>query len=130
MGGRMNIRMKTFRTLKVTALGLAAVLIATEIGVRLSGVVDFPVYAVDNEIGYIPKPSQSGSFLHKNAWVFNDRSMGTASPWDPSKRPNILFIGNSIVMGGNPYDQKDKLGPLTQQGIGENYAIWPIAAGG
>lgn len=102
----------------------------TEFAVRLSGVVDFPTYSVDDRIGYIPKPNQSGSFLHTHAWVFNDRSMGTSSPWNPARRPSILLIGNSIVMGGNPFDQKDKLGPLMQQRIGDEYAVWPIAAGG
>lgn len=110
---------------------LAFVLLAmTELAVRLSGIVNLPIYNVDDEIGYIPKPSQAGSFLHVHDWVFNDRSMGVASQWNPRKRPNILLIGNSIIMGGNPYDQKDKLGPLLQKSIGDSYSVWPIAAGG
>jgi hypothetical protein len=96
----------------------------------MSGTVDFPIYHVDDGIGYIPEPNQSGSFLRTHSWAFNDRSMGTATPWEPARRPNILLIGNSVVMGGNPYDQKDKLGPLVQQNIGSSYAVWPIAAGG
>jgi hypothetical protein len=111
-------------------LVLTFALIATETGVRLSGISDVPTYAVGGDIGYIPKPSQSGKFLNKNSWVFNDRSMGTESRWTPTRRPNILLIGNSIVMGGNPYAQNDKLGPLIQRGVGERYAVWPIAAGG
>ena len=102
----------------------------TEPAVRLSGAADFPVYHVDNEIGYIPQPNQSGNFLLTHSWVFNDRSMGTARPWNPKQRPNILLIGNSIVMGGNHYDQKQKLGSLLQNNIGDAYTVWPIAAGG
>jgi len=56
--------------------------------------------------------------------------MGTDKKWNPTERPNILLIGNSIVMGGNPYDQKDKLGTLIQEQVGNRYNVWPIAAGG
>jgi hypothetical protein len=111
------------------ALVVLVLLVGAELAVRLSGMVDFPIYHVDNEIGYIPEPNQAGTFLHKNSWVFNDRSMGTAAPWSPT-RPGILLIGNSIVMGGNVYDQKEKLGPLLQQQMGDSYVVWPIAAGG
>lgn len=110
-------------------VSLLLLLAASEGAIRASGLVDFPIYHVDPEIGYIPAPTQEGSFLRTHAWVFNDRSMGTASAWNPSTRPNILLIGNSVVMGGNPYDQKNKLGPLVQQGL-EGYSVWPIAAGG
>jgi hypothetical protein len=111
-------------------LGVLAALVITELTVRASGLIDFPVYSVDNEIGYIPEPNQAGTFLHRNSWVFNDRNMGTAEHWNPSARTNVLLIGNSIVMGGNPYDQKDKLGPLLQSDIGQGVNVWPIAAGG
>jgi len=121
--------MKKVSGIRVAAL-LFLLLAVTELAVRLSGVGDFATYNVDGQIGYIPKPNQSGSFLRTHTWVFNDRSMGTALPWDPAKRPDILLIGNSIVMGGNPFDQKDKLGPQIQGLIGEAYAVWPIAAGG
>jgi hypothetical protein len=107
----------------------ACLLVLAEGGVRYSGLVDFPLYAKDSAIGYIPAPKQSGSFLNKNAWVFNDRSMGTAAPWNPGAKPNLLLLGNSIVMGGNPYDQADKLGPLLQERLGDKIAVWPIAAG-
>lgn len=118
--------MKASRVL-LLFVGLLAL---SEFAVRLSGAADIPVYHVDDEIGYIPKPNQSGNFLLTHSWVFNDRSMGVAEPWNPAARPNILLIGNSIIMGGNPYDQKQKLGPLVQKGIGDSYSVWPIAAGG
>lgn len=101
-----------------------------EVLVRLSGAAHCATYLVDSEIGYIPKPNQEGDFLNRNHWVFNDRSMGTERAWNPAPQPNILLIGNSIIMGGNPYDQKDKVGALFQEGMGEKYAVWPIAAGG
>lgn len=120
--------MKYVRRALLAVIGLA---LLTEATVRFSGLVDFPTYAVDSDIGYIPKPNQSGNFLNKNHWVFNDRSMGTATPWNPANgKTNVLLIGNSIVMGGNPYDQPDKLGPLIQGHLGDGIAVWPIAAGG
>lgn len=121
------IRLKTIRNIFLICVGLLAI---AETGVRLSGLTDFPVYTVSNDIGYIPQANQTGTFLNKNSWVFNDRSMGVESNWSPTAKSNIIVIGNSIVMGGNPYDQKDKIGPLLQVGIGDRYAVWPIAAGG
>lgn len=122
--------LKRIKQIAIAAFGSLALLLAVEFGVRAIGAVDFPTYAVDDGIGYIVKPNQSGSFLHKRSWVFNDRSMGTARPWRPGHLPNILIIGNSIIMGGNPYEQKDKVGPMLQRAIGNQYSIWPIAVGG
>lgn len=126
----MGSKTKRFATFKRTVLGTALIFVATEAGVRLSGLTDFPIYASDKGVGYIPKPNQAGKFLHENSWVFNDRSMGTENHWDPTRRPNVLLIGNSIVIGGNPYSQKNKLGSLIQHELGYKYAVWPIAAGG
>jgi hypothetical protein len=107
-----------------------AAIIAVEISVRASGIVDFPTYSVDAEIGYLPKESQSGVFLNGNDWYFNEKSMPIAQNWNPNLRPNILLIGNSIVMGGNPYRQQDKLTPQIQKRLGTRPIVWPIAAGG
>lgn len=110
--------------------GTLALLIIGEVGLRIAGVTDFPIYDVDDEIGYVPSPSQSGRFLRSHDWVFNEHSMGTARPWSPDARQDVLLIGNSIVMGGNPYRQADKLGPLLARQLGDHFAVWPIAAGG
>ena len=118
------------KVITLWTLALCIVLVATEIGVREGGLVDVPLYNVDGKIGYIPKPSQSGRFLDKNRWVFNDRSMGVDANWDPTKHPNILLIGNSVVVGGNPNDQSTKLTTLIQHEVGPSYSVWPIAAGG
>jgi len=122
--------MTTSKSIRKVLLSIAFLIVFSEAGIRLIGLTDFPIYAVNSDIAYIPKPSQSGNFLNKNSWVFNDRSMGTVDNWNPAKRSNILLIGNSIVMGGNPYTQQDKLGPLIGRGLGEDYSVWPIAAGG
>ncbi len=125
----MNFRKASIALLKVAAAVLALGGIA-EVASRLSGITDFPVYAVDDEIGYLAKPNQSGSFLDKNSWAINSKSMPTAEEWNPARRPNILLIGNSVVMGGNAYDQKDKLAPMISSDTGHAYEVWPIAAGG
>jgi hypothetical protein len=112
----------------ITASVMAVVLV--ELLIRVCGLTDFPVYDVDNEIGYLPRAGQTGIFLRKNDWYFNDKNMPTPLNWDPALRPNILLIGNSIVMGGNPYRQQDKLAPQIQQRLGKRPVVWPIAANG
>lgn len=107
-----------------------ALLVLTEIGMREAGLVDFPTYLRDRDFGYLPQPSQAGRFLQRNIWVFNDRSMGVPDPWKPSARTDVLVVGNSIILGGNTYDQKDKIAPLMQAQLRSSCAVWPIAAGG
>lgn len=121
---------RTYKWLGLTAIASILLLAIVEVAVRVSGITDFPTYAADEHLGYIVTPNQSGMFLHHNRWVFNDRSMGTDSRWNPTLHPNILVIGNSIVAGGNPLDQKDKLCPLIQKAMGAGFSIWPIAVGG
>lgn len=111
-------------------LGAVCLLVASEVAVRLSGAVDFPLYSVDSEIGYVVKPDQSGTFLNKNRWVFNDRAMGTDQRWKPTEKMDVLLLGNSIVMGGKLYDQKDTLGSLMQVSLGDMVTVWPAAVGG
>jgi len=112
------------------ALGLVALLGLTELGLRVAGLGEFPTYLKDNHFGYIPKPNQAGRFLQRNEWVFNDRSMGVATPWQASDRTDILLVGNSIVLGGNAYNQPDKLAPLMQSQLRASCSVWPVAAGG
>ncbi len=116
-------------TIELVCVAIAAI-IAIEVAVRAYGLVDFPVYDVDGKIGYIARANQRGSFLNNNDWYFNDKNMPIAQNWDASIRPNILLIGNSVVMGGNSYRQQDKLAPNIQKRLGGRPFVWPIAAGG
>ena len=102
----------------------------SEIVLRATGLTSFPVFLVDPSLGYLPVPNQSGRFLDRNRWSFNDRSMATAAPWNSALNSNLLLIGNSIVEGGNPIDQDDRLGTMLQADLGRSFAVWPIAAGG
>lgn len=113
-------------TKKAAALTFVTALASIELAVRALGVTDFPLYDANTEIGYIPRPSQSGAFLHKNAWEFNSLSMG-AGPFKPAEGVNTLLIGDSVVLGGNPYRQDDRLGPTLQRE--SKNTIWPISAG-
>ena len=91
-------------------LALIAGFAAIELGLRAAGAVDFPLYEANNEIGYIPKASQQGSFLRTNDWQFNSRHMG-ADELALGQRRATLLIGDSVVLGGNPLRQQDRLGP-------------------
>jgi hypothetical protein len=101
-----------------------------EISVRGCGIVDFPLYDVGKDISYVTRPNQNGAFLWRNDWHFNDRGMPIARNWDRGLHPDLLLIGNSIVMGGNPYRQKDKLTSQLQRLLGDRLTVWPMAVGG
>ncbi len=110
--------------------GLILIYVGSEAFLRLAGFGSYPLYDLDDEVKYIPKSDQHGEFLNKNSWFFNDRHMGNKINWTSQIHPNILLIGNSIVLGGLPYDHKDKLGPLLEKSLDERYKVWSAAAGG
>lgn len=116
------------RIVRLAAAAAAAFLLAEAL-CRVAGVTDFPLYDVDAEIGYLPKADQSGRFLHRNAWVFNEKHMGVVG-WDPSHHPNLMLIGNSVVLGGLPYDESQELAALVEHRLGAPYRVYPIATGG
>jgi len=97
-----------------------------EISIRLLGLVDFPIYDANSTIGYIPSANQHGSFLNKNNWEFNALHMG-APEFAPTSDTDILLVGDSIVLGGNPLGQSERLGPQLEQTT--TAKIWPISAG-
>ncbi len=94
---------------------------------RLSGVLDFPLFAPGPPFGYIPQPNQNGRFLNRNDWVFNEISMGTARPFTPApQKHDEVLLGDSIVSGGNPYRQADRLGVRLEEAA--DHIVWPISA--
>jgi len=114
---------------KIFLIASALLLVGADIALRLAGVDDFPLYRTDPEIGYVVAPDQRGSFLNRNRWEYNEYGMG-AGPFQPEGRRNLLLIGDSIVLGGNPLDQSVRLGPVLERNLGPNWAVWPIAAQG
>lgn len=113
---------------KKVGVGVVCLFAVLELCVRLVGLTDFPVYTANNSIGYIPSPSQSGSYLRTNDWIFNSKSMG-AGEFLPSAKTDVLLVGDSIVLGGNPYKQKDRLASRLNQIDPGRYMFWPISAG-
>lgn len=107
---------------------VSAGLVIIEIIIRLFGLVDFPLFEANNLIGYAVKPNQSGSFMNKNDWVFNSLGMGGREFVPKHDKTDVLLIGDSIVYGGNPYRQLDRLGPQMER-ISSSVQIWPISAG-
>lgn len=126
----MLSRPRRLKRLLLIASGAAVLLgpVVAELAARASGLTNFPLYIADSHIGYIPAPSQSGSFLHSNDWVFNEISMGTPRPFSPTDtQRDILLVGDSIVYGGNPSAQAERLGP--QPAAASGAVVWPIGAG-
>src|SRR5262249_11409652 len=60
-------------------------------------------------------------------WYYNDLSMGVPENFNRAPGLNVLLIGDSIVNGGNPFRQVDRLGPVLQSKI--NGKVWPVSAG-
>jgi len=114
--------MKRPAVLVLCALVLA--FLAAEIGLRLSGVVNLPIYRADRDYGYIPIADQHGAWRNKNRWMHNGLSMQTAEPF---RDGGVLLIGDSIVNGGNQTDQPQRLGPQLSAQIDQT--VWPISAG-
>ena len=111
----------------VLAAGGVSVVMAETVP-RALGMVDFPIYEVNDRIGYIPAPSQSGSFFNKNEWYLNSLSMASAEEFAPSENiDDVLVIGDSIVWGGNGYRWEDRL--AEQMNTVTTARIWSVSAG-
>lgn len=89
---------------------------------------DFPLYSADDRVGYIPSPSQSGRFLHRNDWYLNSLSMASKEEFTPSNSiTDVLIIGDSLVWGGNGYRWKDRLAEKIKATT--QAQIWSVSAG-
>jgi hypothetical protein len=111
---------KIAAALGVLVLALAG---AAEVGLRLSGMADVPLYRPDPHYGYIPVANQSGAWCNRMRWTYNGLSMGVAEPFRPG---GVLLIGDSIVNGGNRADQSQRVGPQLETMIGQD--VWPVSA--
>jgi hypothetical protein len=106
---------------------LVVVVVLAEFGLRAFGLNDFPLYLGDSHIGYIPAANQHGSFMNKNDWTFNSIHMG-APEFAPGPQRDVLIIGDSVVYGGNPFKQEERLGPQLAHQL-KDAKVWPISAG-
>ncbi|MGH6834862.1 MAG: SGNH/GDSL hydrolase family protein [Methylocella sp.] len=114
----------------ITFIFFTFLLIALEIYLRYAGYGSYPIYDLDNDVQYIPAANQHGMFRNRYTWFFNNRHMGNIANWSPEIHPNLLLIGNSIVLGSNTFNPEDKLGPLLEKDLGGRYTVWSVAAGG
>ena len=98
--------------IKKTIIGLCILLIlavfSVEIAARFLGLADVPIREANPVTGYIPVASQSGSFLG-NTWHINEMQMISRKEFT-SNGDEILILGDSIVFGGNPLDQSERVG--------------------
>lgn len=116
------------KLIKAVVLGLVLTIVI-EFGLRYAGQGDFPIYNTDEQIGYVPAPSQSGALLRVNDWALNERSMLSDRPFVSDSRSGVLLIGDSIVWGWLKYPQVDKLGPQLGLRLGRPESVWSVAAG-
>lgn len=129
--GRGELAFMRPRTGRRAIRGILAVILMlclVEVGIRLSRATDVPLYEADSRQGYIPKANQSGAFLWTRQWAFNEKHMGTEHRFVPSSRPDILLIGDSVVLGGNPFRAGERLGPQLGDRL-PGTQVWPISAG-
>jgi hypothetical protein len=118
------------RRVKIALACLTVIAISSEIGLRLLGAGSYPLYDIDDEIKYIPSANQHGTYFNRYAWHFNDRHMASRFNWSAEKHPNLVLVGNSIVLGGNTSKHDEKLGALLEKELMGRYIVWPVAAGG
>jgi hypothetical protein len=107
--------------------GTVAALLLIELVIRGGGFIEFPLYQIDTEMGYILQPNQSGAFLKKNRWQVNERSM-MARNYQPNHKTDVLLIGDSLVIGGNPLDQAERLGNQLELEAKGTVSVWPVGA--
>jgi lysophospholipase L1-like esterase len=109
-------------------LALIGLLVLAELGLRLAGAVSFPLYDANTRIGYIPAANQSGSYLWTHGYSLNERHMAGGPLVDTAAR-KVLLVGDSVVWGGNPYRESDRLVHALQERLPEA-KVWSLAAGG
>ena len=113
---------------RVFGIGALAVILAAAAGeFAARAALDFPLFGADAEGGYYALPNQRGRFAFRNAWAFNELGMGVAERFAPSTARDVLLVGDSVVYGGNPVRQENKLGPVLQHQTG--WHVWPLSAG-
>jgi hypothetical protein len=117
------------RTAIVILAVITLILVSSEIGLRLLGAGSYPLYDIDDEIKYIPSASQHGFFHNRYEWDFNNRHMASRSNWRADQHPNLVLVGNSIVVGGTQSSYDEPLGPLLEKELKGHYTVWRRPAG-
>jgi hypothetical protein len=116
------------RLIVITVIFFTFLLISAEIYLRYAGFGSYPIYDIDNEIQYIPAANQHGRHRNRDPWFSQQQTYGKYFNWSPEIHPNLLLIGNSIVLGGDTSNPEDWLGPLLEKALGGRYTAWSVAA--
>jgi hypothetical protein len=111
---------------RLAAVAVAA-LLCVEVGVRASGLTDFPIYNLAPDVGYYLAADQNGRFMRRNAWFVDADGFNNEAPFKPSP-DGCLLIGDSVAYGGNPVDYHGRVGALAAAQA--NRPIWVAATGG
>lgn len=115
------------KKLKIAALLLIGGVLLSEMALRLIGIVDFPIYVIDDKGHYSYKSDQSGNFLNKNKWFVNSLGFNNENEIDTTQ-PYIFLTGDSVVCGGNPIDYYDRIGQQLEKYIDKT--VYVGASGG
>lgn len=94
----------------------------------LSGCHDFPLYEANARTGYIPAAGQRGNYLWTHGYELNERHMA-GGPLSDTPSRKVLVVGDSVVWGGNPYPERDRLVHALQARM-PDAKVWSLAAGG
>lgn len=89
-------------------LVIVTLLLLAEIFVRILGIANVPIREANSINGYIPLASQSGRFL-LNDWTINSMQMISSAEFN-TEGNEVLLVGDSVVFGGNPLSQQQRVG--------------------
>lgn len=131
VGRRRRLRRAVGWMVGIGFVGVAC----AEIGARLLGLGDPPLYVLDPEVEYLLKPSQECRPLG-NRFVVNSRSMRSGefpAAKASSDELRVLVLGDSIVNGGVKIDQvalaTELLPALLQEKLGRPVVVGNASAG-
>lgn len=111
---------------KKASIATVSVFLVAELIIRILGIADVPIREANSVTGYIPMPSQSGKFLN-NTWTINKMRMISKSEFKTDGN-EVLIAGDSVVFGGNPLDQAERVGEQLDKLL-PNQDVFSIAEG-
>ena len=104
---------------------LFSLFLIIEVGLRLSGAIDFPLYTIDDNGHYRLSASQRGSFLNKNDWYVNSRGFNNKDEINFNE-PYVMLVGDSVIYGGNPVNYDDRIGTKLSELLKKNVYVGAV----
>lgn len=121
----MGINVKLKKISIILLATLFSLFLIIEVGLRLSGAIDFPLYTIDDNGHYSLSASQQGSFLNKNDWYVNSRGFNNKAEINLNE-PYVMLIGDSVVYGGNPVNYDDRIGTKLSELLRKNVYVGAV----